>query len=199
MKRPKLEIDDFHAQFHNHDHYHHHESGEHRLEWWEQPEPRKRGARMDYRNGGRAGYAPGGGVEQLQQNLHQSFSDLNRQVAAQGPQQQQAMPQAPYGAYQRMERQATGQAPNDAYQRMMAQALNGKTYEEMFPTTPKVAAPAPAVAPVQPAADAMPYYQTNYGPSPTEILGGDGSGDGLKRGGRATNIVERALAVTRRK
>jgi hypothetical protein len=160
------------------------------------------------KTGGRVGYTPGGGVEQLQQNLHQSFSDLNRQVAAQGPQQQQqAMPQAPYGAYQRMERQATGQAPNDAYQRMMAQALNGKTYEEMFPTTPKVAAPAPAVAPVQFAADAMPYYQTNYGPSPTEILGGDGDGsdggsggDGnLKRGGRATNIVERALAVTRRK
>ena len=151
--------------------------------------------------GGRAGYTPGGGVEQLQQNLHQSFSDLNRQVAAQGPQQQQqAMPQAPYGAYQRMERQATGQAPNDAYQRMMAQALNGKTYEEMFPTSPKVAAPAPAVAPVQlAAADAMPYYQTNYGPSPTEILGGDGTGSGdFKRGGRANKTVERALAITRK-
>ena len=79
--------------------------------------------------------------------------------------------------------------------------MNGKTYEEMFPTTPKVAAPAPAVAPVQlAAADATPYYQTNYGPSPTEILGGDGTGSGdFKRGGRATNIVERALAVTRRK
>ena len=153
------------------------------------------------KTGGRVGYTPGGGVEQLQQNLRGAFSDLNRQVAAQGPQQQQqAMPQAPYGAYQRMEQQATGQAPNDAYQRMMAQALNGKTYEEMFPTTPKVAAPAPAVAPVQFAADAMPYYQTNYGPSPTEILGGDGTGSGdFKRGGRATNIVERALAITRRK
>ena len=237
MKRPKLEIDDFHAQFHNHDHYHHHESGEHRLEWWEQPEPRKRGARMDYRNGGRAGYAPGGGVEQLQQNLRGAFSDLNRQVAAQGPQQQQA---APAPTYQAMNAQATGQAPNDAYQRMMAQALNGKTYEEMFPTSPKVAAP--AVAPVQlAAADAMPYYQTNYGPSPTEILGGDGSSSGAadagggtggagaagadgsggdggasssgggsayryggqtifrRNGVKKSNIVERALAVTRRK
>ena len=200
MKRPKLEIDDFHAQFHNHDHYHHHESGEHRLEWWEQPEPRKRGARMDYRNGGRAGYTPGGGVEQLQQNLRGAFSDLNRQVAAQGPQQQQA---APAPTYQAMERQATGQAPNDAYQRMMAQALNGKTYEEMFPTSPKVAAP--VVAPVQlAAADATPYYQTNYDLPAYGTQGGSGgdsggSGDGLKRGGRANNIVERALAVTRRK
>jgi hypothetical protein len=151
---------------------------------------------------GRAGYARGG-VEQLQQNLRGAFSDLNRQVAAQGPQQQQAMPQAPYGAYQRMERQATGQAPNDAYQRMMAQALNGKTYEEMFPTSPKVAAP--VVAPVQlAAADAMPYYQTNYDIPAYGTQGGSGgdsggSGDGLKRGGRANNIVERALAVTRRK
>jgi len=149
----------------------------------------------------RAGYTPGGGVEQLQQNLRGAFSDLNRQVAAQAPQQQQAMPQrAPYGAYQRMDAQARGDAPNDASRALMYNALNGKTYEEMFPTTPKVAAPAPAVAPVQPAADAMPYYQTNYGPSPTEILGGDGTGSGdFKRGGRATNIVERALAITRRK
>ena len=212
----------------------------HDQEWLDRIMPIYENAPPFRRAGGRAGYAPGGGVEQLQQNLHQSFSDLNRQVAAQGPQQQQAMPQAPYGAYQRMERQATGQAPNDAYQRMMAQALNGKTYEEMFPTSPKVAAP--AVAPVQlAAADAMPYYQTNYGPSPTEILGGDGSSSGAadagggtggagaagadgsggdggasssgggsayryggqtifrRNGVKKSNIVERALAVTRRK
>jgi hypothetical protein len=172
--------------------------------------------------GGRAGYAPGGGIAQLQQNLQGAFSDLNRQVAAQAP-------------------QATGQAPNDAYQRMMAQALNGRSYEDMFPTTPKVAAPAPAVAPPPAAAEAMPYYQTNYGYSPTEILGGDGSSSGAADGGGGTggagaagadgsggdggasssgggsayryggqtifrrngvkksNIVERALAVTRRK
>lgn len=202
MKRPKLEIDDFHAQFHNHDHYHHHESGEHRLEWWEQPEPRKRGARVDFRNGGRIGYAPGGGIAQLQQNLQGAFSDLNRQVAAQAPQQQQAMPQqAPYGAYQRMDAQATGQAPNDAYQRMMAQALNGKTYEEMFPTAAKPAAPAaPVTAVAAPAAaeqsaDAN-KWMTDYGSSMTSLMGG--GGDGLRRGGKV-NIVERALAVTRRK
>ena len=150
-----------------------------------------------FKKGGRAGYAPGGGVEQLQQNLRGAFSDLNRQVAAQGPQQA-----APAPTYQAMNAQATGQAPNDAYQRMMAQALNGKTYEEMFPTSPKVAAP--AVAPVQlAAADAMPYYQTNYDiPSygPQGGSGGDsgGSGDGLKRGGRANKTVERALAITRK-
>ena len=188
------------------------------------------------KSGGRAGYAPGGGVEQLQQNLQGAFSDLNRQVAAQAPQQQAAP-----ANYQAMERQATGQAPNDAYQRMMAQALNGRSYEDMFPTTPKVAAPAPAVAPPPAAADAMPYYQTNYGYSPTEILGGDGSSSGAadagggtggagaagadgsggdggasssgggsayryggqtvfrRNGVKKSNIVERALAVTRRK
>jgi hypothetical protein len=193
--------------------------------------------------GGRTKYAFGGGIDQLLQNLKGSFSNLNQQVAAQAPQQQQqAMSQqAPYGAYQRMDAQATGQAPSDAYQRMMAQALNGKTEEEMFPTIPKVAAPAPAVAPPPAAAEAMPYYQTNYGPSPTEILGGDGSSSGAADGGGGTggagaagadgsggdggasssgggsayryggqtifrrngvkksNIVERALAVTRRK
>jgi hypothetical protein len=188
------------------------------------------------KSGGRVGYADGGGIAQLQQNLQGAFSDLNRQVAAQAPQQQQAP-----ANYQAMERQATGQAPNDAYQRMLAQALNGRSYEDMFPTTPKVAAPAPAVAPPPAAAEAMPYYQTNYGPSPTEILGGDGSSSGAADGGGGTggagaagadgsggdggasssgggsayryggqtifrrngvkksNIVERALAVTRRK
>jgi hypothetical protein len=173
----------------------------HDQEWLDRIMPVYENAPPFRRAGGRAGYAPGG-IAQLQQNLQGAFSDLNRQVAAQAPQQQQqAMPQqAPYGAYQRMDAQATGQAPNDAYQRMMAQALNGRSYEDMFPTTPKVAAPAPAVAPPPAAADAMPYYQTNYGPSPTEILGGDGTGAGdFKRGGRATNIVERALAITRRK
>jgi len=157
------------------------------------------------KTGGRIGKTEGGGIAQLQQNLRGAFSDLNRQVAAQAPQQQQAMSQqAPYGAYQRMDAQATGQAPNDAYQRMMAQALNGRSYEDMFPTTPKVAAPAPAVAPPPAVAEAMPYYQTNYDTPYYGTQGGSGgdsggSGDGLKRGGRATNIVERALAVTRRK
>ncbi len=196
MKRPKLDIDAFHAQFHNHDHYRHHESGEHRLEWWEQPEPRKRGARVDFRNGGRAGYAPGGGIAQLQQKLGGAFSDLNRQVAAQAPQQQQQAP----ANYQAMERQATGQAPNDAYQRMMAQALNGRSYEDMFPTTPKVAAPTTAVTPTAPAAapvetPSAPAF--DYGSWMASLMGGDGSA--FKRGGRTNNIVERALAVTRRK
>ena len=154
-----------------------------------------------FKKGGRAGYALSGRVEQLGRDLHQSFGDLNRQVAAQGPQQQQAMPQAPYGAYQRMERQATGQAPNDAYQRMLAQALNGKTYEEMFPTAAKPAAPAaPVATAAAPAAAEQPAdankWMTDYGSWMTSLMGG--GGDGLRRGGKV-NIVERALAVTRRK
>jgi hypothetical protein len=173
----------------------------HDQEWLDRIMPVYENAPPFRRAGGRIGYAPGGGVEQLQQNLRGAFSDLNRQVAAQAPQQQQAMPQqAPYGAYRRMDAQATGQVPDEASRALMYNALNGRSYEDMFPATPKVAAPAPAVAPPPAAAEAMPYYQTNYGPSPTEILGGDGTGSGdFKRGGRATNIVERALAVTRRK
>jgi len=226
VKRPKLEIDDFHAQFHNHDHYHHHESGEHRLEWWELPEPRKRGGRVDFRNGGRAGYADGGGVDQLLQNLKGSFSNLNQQVAAQAPQQQQAP-----ANYQAM----FGQAPNDAYQRMMAQALNGKTYEGLFPKAATPAAPTTAepAAPTAAAPVGIPNAPAfDYGSWMASLMGGDGSssgaadagggtggagaagadgagGDGgassagggsaFKRGGRTNNIVERALAATRRK
>ena len=178
MKRPKLEIDDFHAQFHNHDHYHHHESGEHRLEWWEQPEPRKRGARMDYRNGGRAGYAPGGGIDQLLQNLKGSFGQLNQQVAARSPQQQPQ--QAPAPTYQAMSRQATGEAPDAAYQRMMAQALNGKTYESMFPRAPTYTPPPPpAPAPEAPAPQA-----TAETPPPLDYSAF--APQGYKQGGRAS-------------
>ena len=39
MTRPKLDIDDFYAQFHNHEHYQHYEPGEHRPEWWELGRP----------------------------------------------------------------------------------------------------------------------------------------------------------------
>jgi hypothetical protein len=183
----------------------------------------------------RGGYAPGGGVEQLQQNLRGAFSDLNRQVAAQAPQQQQAMPQQAPANYQAMLGQAT--APSDAYQRMMAQALNGKTYEGLFPKAATPAAPtapapvAPFTAPVGAPISAAP----DYGSDMTLLLGGDGSssgaadggggtggagaagadgagGDGgassagggsaFKRGGKVhkkSNIIERALAVTRRK
>ena len=238
MKRPKLDIDAFHAQFHNHDHYRHHESGEHRHEWWELPEPRKRGARVDFRNGGRIGYADGGGVEQLQQNLRGAFSTLNQQVAA-APQQQ-----APAGGdYKAMLERATQPSLSPDYQAMVNKALapSGKTYEEMFPANVKPYAPAAAATPAAAAADALPYYQTNYGYSPTEILGGDGSSSGAadagggtggagaagadgsggdggasssgggsayryggqtifrRNGVKKSNIVERALAVTRRK
>jgi hypothetical protein len=173
------------------------------------------------KSGGRAGYTPGG-IAQLQQKLGGAFSDLNRQVAA-APQQQ-----APAGG---------------DYQAMVNKALapSGKTYEEMFPANAKPYAPAAAATPAAAAADALPYYQTNYGYSPTEILGGDGSSSGAADGGGGTggagaagadgsggdggasssgggsayryggqtifrrngvkksNIVERALAVTRRK
>ncbi len=200
-KKHHIPAEHFMEQFHNHHHYEEHGPNDHRPEWWELPEPRKRGGRVDFRNGGRAGYADGGGVDQLLQNLKGSFSNLNQQVAAQAPQQQQAMPQqAPYGAYQRMDAQATGQAPNDAYQRMLAQALNGRSYEDMFPTTPKVAAPT-APAPAAPAApDPVPVDTASpQTPNYSDMLQGGDGGAGFKRGGRTNNMVERALAVTRRK
>jgi hypothetical protein len=168
-------------QFHNHHHYEEHGPYDRRPEWWQLPEPRARGGRIDFRNGGRAGYAPGGGVEQLQQNLRGAFSDLNRQVAAQGPQQQAA----PAPTYQAMNAQATGQAPNDAYQRMVAQALNGKSYKDMFPAqapyTPPPPPPAPAPAAPAPQAVAEPFA-FDYGPGPQ----GGGDASDYKRGGRIT-------------
>jgi hypothetical protein len=189
------------------------------------------------KSGGRAGYTPGG-IAQLQQKLGGAFSDLNRQVAA-APQQQ-----APAGGdYQAMLERATQPSLSPDYQAMVNKALapSGKTYEEMFPANAKPYAPAAAATPAAAAADALPYYQTNYGYSPTEILGGDGSSSGAADGGGGTggagaagadgsggdggasssgggsayryggqtifrrngvkksNIVERALAVTRRK
>lgn len=193
MKKHHIPAGHFMEQFHNHHHYVEYGPDERRPEWWELPEPRARGGRIDFRKGGPVGYAHGGGVERLQQNLHQSFGDLNRQVAA-SQQQPQATPAA--GNYQAMPGQATGQTPNDAYQRMLAQALNGKTYNDLFPTAskPAPAAPTPAAAAQpEPSADAVSYYSNPY--NVAEMMGGDGS---YKRGGKV-NIVERALAVTRRR
>jgi hypothetical protein len=114
--------------------------------------------------------------------------------------------QAPYGAYQRMDAQATGQAPNDAYQRMMAQALNGKTYEGLFPKAAEPAKPeTPApVAPVAPITLDPPLFNpaSPQTPNYSDMLQGGDGGAGFKRGGKVhkkSNIIERALAVTRRK
>lgn len=52
MKRPKLDVDHFFAQFHNHHHYVEHGPEERRPEWWELPEPRKSGGRVDFARGG---------------------------------------------------------------------------------------------------------------------------------------------------
>lgn len=157
------------------------------------------------KNDGRAGYAPGGGVEQLQQNLSGVFSNLRQQTAAPSP----LTPSMTPPSYQGMVGQATGATPDPAYQRMLAQAMNGKSYEEMFPNAKVAAAPTPVPAVNQPSAP--PAYDENswirYNPTPTEMLGGDGGGGGgggggFKRGGRTVkkvNLVERALAVTRRK
>lgn len=156
------------------------------------------------KTGGRAGYAPGGGIAQLQQNLQGAFSDLNRQVAAQAPQQQQAMSQqAPYGAYQRMDAQARGDAPNDASRALMYNALNGKTYEGLFPKAATPAAPT-APAPAAPAAPEPVPVDTASPQTPnySDMLQGGDGGAGFKRGGKVhkkSNIIERALAVTRRK
>jgi len=149
------------------------------------------------KSGGRAGYAEGGGVDQLLQNLKGSFSNLNQQVAAQASQQQ-----APAN-YQAMAQQATGEAPDAAYRRAVEQATLGRGYESLFP---KAAAPTTPTAPTAPAA-ATPVEPTaqpgnaanNYSSWMTEILGGGGDGGSFKRGGRTNNMVERALAVTRRK
>jgi|GEM_PF-6262288 len=155
-----------------------------------------------FKTGGRAGYAPGGGVNRLLQNLKGSFSNLNQQVAAQAPQQQAPQQQAP-ADYQGMVGQATQQDPDPAYQRMLAQALNGKSYDELFPkaATPAAAAPAASAAAAEAPPPAYPTYQPlNYSVSPTEMLGGGGGG--FKRGGRTSKkstIVERALAAVRRK
>lgn len=151
------------------------------------------------KSGGRAGYAPGGGVDQLLQNLKGSFSNLNQQVAAQAPQQQ-----APAN-YQAMAQQATGEAPDAAYRRAVEQATLGRGYESLFPKAPTPAAPTTAAAPAaQAAAPVEPTAQpgnaaNNYSSWMTEILGGGGDGGSFKRGGRTNNMVERALAVTRRK
>ena len=160
-----------------------------------------------FKKGGRVGKAHGGGIAQLQQNLQGAFSDLNRQVAAQAPQQQQAMPQqAPYGAYQRMDAQARGDAPNDASRALMYNALNGKTYEGLFPKAATPAAPT-APAPAAPAApDPVPVDTASpQTPNYSDMLQGGDGGAGFKRGGRtktpakSRSIVEHALAVTRRK
>lgn len=151
-----------------------------------------------FKKGGRAGYALSGRVEQLGRDLHQSFGDLNRQVAA-APQQQ-----APAGGdYQAMRERATQPSLSPDYQAMVNKALepSGKTYEEMFPTAAKPAAPAaPVATAAAPAAAEQPAdankWMTDYGSWMTSLMGG--GGDGLKRGGKV-NIVERALAVTRRK
>lgn len=50
----------FMEQFHNHRHYEEHGPNDQRPEWWQLPEPRARGGRIDFRNGGRVGHAPGG-------------------------------------------------------------------------------------------------------------------------------------------
>lgn len=152
-----------------------------------------------FKKGGRVGYTPGGGVEHLQQNLHQSFGDLNRQVAA-APQQQQA---PAGGDYKAMLEQATQPSLSPDYQAMVNKALepSGKTYEEMFPANVKPYTPAaPVTTAAAPAAAEQPAdankWMTDYGSWMTSLMGG--GGDGLKRGGKV-NIVERALAVTRRK
>jgi hypothetical protein len=59
-KKHVIPAEHFMEQFHNHHHYEEHGPNEDRPEWWELPEPRKGGGRVDFRNGGRAGYAPSG-------------------------------------------------------------------------------------------------------------------------------------------
>lgn len=236
MKKHHIPAGHFMEQFHNHHHYVEYGPDERRPEWWELPEPRARGGRIDFRKGGPVGYAHGGGVERLQQNLQGAFANLNQQVAA-APQHQQAAPAG--GDYQAMTRQATQPSLSPDYRLMVENATLGKGYEGLFPTAP-TSAPTAVRAPS--AADATaPYYHTDYGPSPTEMLGGDGSSSGAADGGGGTggagaagadgsggdggasssgggsayrygghaafrsngvkkfNIVERALAVTRRK
>lgn len=196
-RKHHIPAEHFMEQFHNHHHYVEHGPDESHPEWWELPEPRKRGGRVDFRNGGRAGYALSGRVEQLGRDLHQSFGDLNRQVAA-APQQQ-----APAGGdYKAMLERATQPSLSPDYQAMVNKALepSGKTYEEMFPANVKPYTPAAPVAAAAPAAAEQPAdankWMTDYGSWMTSLMGG--GGDGLKRGGKV-NIVERALAVTRRK
>ena len=177
-KKHHIPAEHFMEQFHNHHHYEEHGPNDHRPEWWELPEPRKRGGRVDFRNGGRVGYANGGGIDQLLQNLKGTFNNLNQQVAAQ--------PQAAPANYQAMLGQAT--APNDAYQRMMAQALNGKTYEGLFPKAATPAAPT-APAPVAPITLAPPLFNpaSPQTPNYSDMLqGGDGGSSGAADGGGGT-------------
>ena len=61
-KKHVIPAEHFMEQFHNHHHYEEHGPNEDRPEWWELPEPRKGGGRVNFRNGGRAGYAPSGSV-----------------------------------------------------------------------------------------------------------------------------------------
>jgi len=94
------------------------------------------------KKGGRANYADGGGIDQLMQNLHGTFSQLNQQVAAPAAGATPAPPAAaPYTA--------------PSYNDMVTQALGGKKWTDLFPT-PASPPPPPPPAAATPAADAKP-------------------------------------------
>jgi hypothetical protein len=102
-----------------------------------------------------------------------------------------------------MDAQARGDAPNDASRALMYNALNGKTYEGLFPKAATPAAPT-APAPAAPAAPEPVPVDTASPQTPnySDMLQGGDGGAGFKRGGKVhkkSNIIERALAVTRRK
>lgn len=150
-----------------------------------------------FKKGGRAGYADGGGIDRLLQSLRGSFSQLNQQPAPAATD------------YSQMMGQATGQVPDAAYQQMLTQALGGKSWSDLFPTAAYKPPAAPAAAPAAPAAVEQPA-QPAYGPNWSMTSGMDAnvSAPGRKRGGAAgqkrkstvqSDIVERALAATRRK
>lgn len=188
MKKHIIPAEHFMEQFHNHHHYVEHGPDERRPEWWELPEPRARGGRIDFRNGGRVGYADGGGIDQLLQNLQGSFSQLNQQVAA--PQQAPASFATP------------------GYDQMVSQALGGKSWNDLFPKAAPTPAPAPAAPAAAPTAPETQPQQSLADWWSRSGMDANVTAPGSKRGGaigRKTDgtikstIVERALAATRRK
>lgn len=188
-KKHIIPAEHFMEQFHNHHHYVEYGPDERRPESWELPEPRARGGRIDFRNGGRVGYADGGGIDQLLQNLKGSFGQLNQQVAA--PQQAAA---------------PTYQAPS--YTAMMQQALGGKNWADLFPKPAEPAAAAPAAPAAAPTAPETQPQQSLADWWSRSGMDANVTAPGSKRGGaigRKTDgtikstIVERALAATRRK
>ena len=115
-------------------------------------------------------------IDQYLQSLRGAFSQLRGRAA---PAQNSPPPEA--SSYASMVSRANRQAPDDAYQRMMAQALNGKTYESMFPRAPTYTPPPPpAPAPEAPAPQA-----TAETPPPLDYSAFAPQG-GYKQGGRAS-------------